>query len=152
MVQGRFLIVCLFFTVVTLIGCTPNANYRGKHVTKESLQTLQLGVHTKPDVRSILGSPSSIYTFDQNRWLYISKETTRRAFLNPVTCDAQVIVIAFNKDGIINTISNQDINASRLIKAVDRATPTAGHNIGFFEQIFGNFGRFHRRSDYTSTK
>ena len=62
MVQGRFLIVCLFVTVMTLIGCTPNANYRGKHVTKESLQTLQLGVHTKPDVRSILGSPSSIYT------------------------------------------------------------------------------------------
>jgi hypothetical protein len=39
----------------------------------------------------------------------------------------------------MNTLTMDD---ARQIEMVDRRTPTAGNELGFLRQIFGNLGRF----------
>jgi hypothetical protein len=43
------------------------------------------------------------------------------------------------------------METARTVAMNDRQTPTAGHKLGFFEQLFGNIGRFTGKKDEKKT-
>jgi outer membrane protein assembly factor BamE (lipoprotein component of BamABCDE complex) len=67
---------------LALTGCATIDN-RGHIVEPDQLELIKVGVTTKEQVAERLGSPSSVSTFGNKTWYYMSETTQTRAFLNP---------------------------------------------------------------------
>jgi outer membrane protein assembly factor BamE (lipoprotein component of BamABCDE complex) len=100
------------------------------------------GVHAREDVRTVLGAPSVVSTFDENIWYYIGRRTSQYAFFKRNVIEQQVLIVRFGADGPVQRISRLDKSDGREVELVERETPSAGRELGLLEQLFGNIGRF----------
>lgn len=125
-----------------LVACTPIVDTRGNIAETDRLALIQPGVTTRDEVAGILGSPSSVGTFDPNVWYYIGQRTEKTAFFQPDVVERKVVVLHFDGQGVVRDVGTLDKDDGQEIALVDRSTPTAGKELGFFEQILGNIGRF----------
>lgn len=137
-------IILYAVTALAISACEPIYEEKGYRLDPEQIAKVETGIATKDSVVDTLGSPSSVATFpDQGEaWYYISRSTEHFAFLNKNVLEQNVIVIKFDENDVVSEIKNYDKTDSRDVDVVDRTTPTGGNELGFFEQIFGNFGRF----------
>lgn len=136
--------ICTSVVLLALTACDPVKEEKGYRMDQEAIATIEKGVSTKEDVLEKMGSPSSVSTFpDQGEaWYYINKKTEHYAFLEKNILEQNVVVVKFDTSEIVSGIQNYDKDDRREINVVERTTPTGGNELGFFEQIFGNFGRF----------
>ncbi len=120
---------------VAVAACAPAVNTRGSVIDPELVSEIQPGTFTKDDVESLLGTPSSVGTFDDNTWYYITKKTQRWAFFEPDVLDQEVLVIAFDKKGVVSEIQRYDMNDAEDVEFVSRSTPTRGKSMTVFDQL-----------------
>jgi outer membrane protein assembly factor BamE (lipoprotein component of BamABCDE complex) len=125
-----------------LAACSPTVDTRGNIAETDRLSLIQPGVTTQEEVAGILGSPSSVGTFDPNVWYYIGQRTEKTAFFHPDIVERKVVVLHFDQQGVVRDVGTLDKADGQEIALVERSTPTAGKELGFFEQILGNIGRF----------
>lgn len=133
-------------------GCSPKTANRGNIPTPSQLEKLEIGKHTMEYVRGVLGTPSTVGTFDQSVWYYIGKRTERWAFFEESVLEQQVVAVYFDGNGTIEHIQTYDESDARRIEMVERKTPTAGHELGVVEQIIGNLGRFNKPAAASSSR
>ena len=60
--------------------------------------------------------------------------------------EERIIAVAFNADGIVNTIEHLDGDRQNIPYARTK-TPTHGNDLTFMQQLLGNLGRFNSSSD-----
>lgn len=125
-----------------LAGCHQPVDQRGNLPTESQLKEIQLGVTDKATVTRLLGSPSSVAAFDGDTWYYISQKTKEIAFFKPELVDQEVLVIAFDKEGVVREIRHRGFEDRVAVVPNPNATPAAGREFSFLEQLIGNFGRF----------
>lgn len=130
------------FTTLALTGCVSNVDQHGHLVEEDDLQGLQTGHSTKEDVMKTLGSPSSVSTFHDNQWYYISETRERVLFFLPRSVESKTTIMNFDENGLLTSVDFRGEEDKEMVAHVSRETPTAGHSFGFFEQMFGNVGRF----------
>jgi outer membrane protein assembly factor BamE (lipoprotein component of BamABCDE complex) len=123
-------------------GCTPISDTRGTFPTADLVKSIKVGVDTKAQVAQVLGSPSSVATFDDRTWYYIGTKTETYSFLAAEPIEQQVVRIRFDGSGTVSDIETKGLADAKPIEISDRVTPTAGHSLGLLEQLFGNIGRF----------
>jgi len=123
-------------------GCDSRQSTRGNLPTADQVELITPGVHRREDVRTVLGAPSIVSTFDENIWYYIGRRTTQYAFFERNVLEQQVLIVRFAPEGPVNRISRLDKSDGREVDLVERETPSAGRELGLFEQLFGNIGRF----------
>jgi outer membrane protein assembly factor BamE (lipoprotein component of BamABCDE complex) len=129
--------------ITALLGaCTPILNKRGYIAEPNVVASVRPGVDNRESVMSMLGSPSISGTFDQNSWYYISKNAEKVAFFDDRVLNQNILVIHFNEKGYVKTIDHIGLDQAHAVQMVKETTPTRGRELGFFEQIFGNVGRF----------
>jgi len=128
-----------------LSGCIERYSARGNLPNPDLLAELKPGDITRDEVGEILGSPSTVATFDKETWFYISETTKTVAFLEPEVTERKVVVLTFDKDGTLNKIKTYGLEDARKIKSVERKTPTAGNELTIIEQLIGNFNRFRKK-------
>ncbi len=127
----------------TLIaGCTTERQIRGFVIKEDLVQAVTPGLDNMVSVIDVIGSPSVRSTFDQNTWYYISSNKERKAFFTEEPVKQTVMVVQFDDRGIVDKISRYDLSHARSFEPNTNRTPTRGRELGFFEQIFGNIGRF----------
>ncbi len=137
--------VCLL-CLLTLPACSPVVNKRGNMVEDYKLQEVKAGVSTRSDVLQILGSPTTVSTFNPNVWYYLGQTTEKRGILDPEVVDEKIVAVAFNAEGVVEVI--QDVDNTREDVPIARAkTPTHGNDLTFTQQLLGNLGRFNPKSD-----
>ena len=139
-----FQVAGLGFLAIALTACAPRVDPRGNLVDAELLEELSPGDQSKDEVAELLGSPSSIANFGEETWYYISKRTETVAFFEPDVKERQVIIIKFGKDGRVSKIEKLGMQEARAVSPVERETPSSGNEIGVFQQLFGNLGRFNK--------
>jgi outer membrane protein assembly factor BamE (lipoprotein component of BamABCDE complex) len=122
-------------------GCSPTIENRGYNPENVQFDQVRPGVHSKLQVQEILGSPSTIPTFEPNTWYYVAKTTAARSFFTPTVLDQQVTVITFNNAGIVCSLKTYKGEEAKNIKPVERKTETAGQDTGVLREVFSNFGR-----------
>ena len=127
---------------LALASCDSIIDQRGFAATPGSIEKLEIGTQSREDVVRLIGSPSSVATFNPNVWYYISQRQEYFAFLKPAILDQKVMQLSFNETGRLQTIKNYDLNDAKDITMVARITPTAGKELTVLEQILGNVGRF----------
>ena len=137
----RLLLAATAFAAL-LSACAPNIIQRGNLPDPDLLSQVQPGVQTRNQVADLLGSPSSIATFGDEVWYYISSQTKTLAFYEPEVIDQKVIAITFDDAGKVKTIRAYGLEDAQAIDPVARTTPTGGREITFLEQLVGNLGRY----------
>ena len=97
---------------------------------------------SKDDVMRLLGVPSSVISFDDNTWIYMSSDIKRVAFFEPKEIDRDILKIKFNADDRVTEISHLTQTAGKEIKPDESKTDVKGENVGFFRKYFGGVGQY----------
>ena len=142
MARQQTLLAAAAACVLAAAACAPIADNRGHMVDPVDLTQLTPGVSTANDVVAVLGSPTTVGTFDDRNWYYIGQRIERVAFFEPEVTERRVVAVRFAEDGTLDTIEELGVEDGQEVEMVSRETPTLGREITFFEQIFGNLGRF----------
>jgi len=127
-------------------ACAPIAAVHGNFVDSDRLAALQPGLSQKADVASILGSPSTIGTFNDDTWYYIGENTEKRGIFRPEVVARKIVRIQFDERGTMREVQTLDESAGESVALSDRETPTAGRDMTFIEQMLGNVGRFSNKA------
>src|SRR5579885_3212453 len=127
------LLVAAAVVAVPLAACSPTISARGNLPTAEQLSQIKPGVTDKASVTALLGSPSSVATFDDTTWYYISQKSQELAFFRPEARDPEVVAVTFDKEGVVKDVRKTSSKAPRK-------------ELSFVEQLIGNFGKFNTNS------
>lgn len=128
--------------VLGAAACAPRVDVRGNLPDPDRVAEIVPGDTTREFVQEILGSPSNVSTFGRESWFYISNRTETVAFLAPEVQERQVLAIHFDDQGVVESVEKLGLEDGRDIDLVQRETPTAGNELTFLDQLFGNLGRF----------
>ena len=131
-----------FGLVIAVSACAPRIELRGNLPDPERLSEISPGEQSRDEVAEILGSPSSIAMFDSETWYYVSQRTETVAFFEPEIKERNVVVLQFDKKGIVSTVQTLGVDDGQNVLPIERTTPTSGSTLSLWDQIFGNFGRF----------
>ncbi len=125
----------LFFT-----ACTHTIDNRGYDFEIVDTSRVQIG-QTKEQVLNVLGSPSTLSTFKDNAWYYVSKKTATKSFFTPEMLDQKLVIIHFNND-VVSNIEKKDKTQAVIVEPSKNQTQTSGYESGVLREVFGNFGKF----------
>ena len=125
-----------------LAACGSRFDTRGNLPDPERLSEIKSGEITREEVLEMIGSPSNITTFGNEKWYYIAEQTETIAFFAPKVVGRQVVILHFDKQGVLEKLQTLDAESGRRVQHVDRTTPTYGNKLTALEQIIGNFQRF----------
>jgi outer membrane protein assembly factor BamE (lipoprotein component of BamABCDE complex) len=126
---------------IGLAGCAPTVNVHGHMPNPDALPEIKVGATSRDQVRALLGSPTSVATFDDKRWYYISRKTETGAYDQTELLEQEIVVIDFDDGGFVKAVDVQNgTENTQDVAMVSRVTPTKGRELGFFEQVLGNFG------------
>lgn len=139
--------LALCIAAIALAGCEPMIDTRGNLPDPETVLEVQPGVHDRNQVASILGTPSTVATFEDDTWYYVSRRTERIAFFEPEVVDQQVLVVKFDDTGLVSDMKVYGLEDGQVVEPVDRVTPTAGRELTVLQQLFGNIGRFNTANE-----
>jgi outer membrane protein assembly factor BamE (lipoprotein component of BamABCDE complex) len=124
-------------------SCAPSVEQRGNLPNPDKIAEIHAGSTTKDEVAKILGTPSSVSVFNNDRsWYYISRRTAQTAFFEPDVLDQQVYVVNFDDQGVVKAVDHRVLDDGKEITPVARATPAPGRELSFLEQLIGNLGKF----------
>lgn len=135
------LVLCLM-AGIALSACGNTRMVRGYVFDKQLADAIQPGVDNRQSVESTLGTPTVKASFNDNKWYYVSTTVRVRPVFWPDPKEHRVMAVAFNDAGVVTDVQNFDMSAMRSVNPVGDKTPTLGREINFFQQIFGNVGRF----------
>ena len=135
-------IALLAVGTLAISACDPVTDVRGHVPTPGTMEKLEVGTQSRDDVLRLLGSPSTVASFDNNVWYYISQRQEQVAFFEPKMSEQKVTAIYFGDNDRIREIKVFGPDDGKDPGMVDRKTPTAGKELTILEQIFGNVGRF----------
>jgi outer membrane protein assembly factor BamE (lipoprotein component of BamABCDE complex) len=143
--RPRWALVAALAACIAVSGCSwlmPPPQVRGNRVDADQLKELVPGTSTRADVTALIGSPTARATFDDNTWLYVSEVTQPRIGATLAVLEQQVTVLTFNDQGVLKDIRDVPKDEGEPLRMVSRTTPSPGTEASFFQQLFGNIGRF----------
>ena len=132
-ITRAFLPVAVLTVALSLSACEPRTAQRGAMPDVDVIAAIQPQKSTRADVERALG---------EETWMYIGEETEQLAFLERDINERSVLIIRFNKDGIVEDVESHGLEASRTVEPVERTTPTVGKKLTVIEQLMGNLNRF----------
>jgi len=140
------------FGAVAIAGCAASVEQRGNLPNPEKIAEIHAGTTTKDEVVKVLGTPSSVSVFNNDKsWYYISRRTAQTAFFDPDVLDQQVYIVNFDDQGVVKAVDHKVLKDGHEITPVARATPAPGRELSFLEQLIGNLGKFNSTGGGTSS-
>lgn len=135
--------------MMALGGCSPRLDVRGNVPDEEEVLEIQPGYFNREQVAELLGTPSTVGTFDENTWYYVGARTETTAFFDPDVVDQQVLMVKFDDAGMVQNMKLYGLEDGRIVTPVEDVTPTHGREMTVLQQIFGNLGRFSEGQETT---
>ena len=86
----------------TAAGCTATQNQRGYMESPGMLEAIRVGVDTKQSLQAALGSPSTLSTFSDNTWYYISMKQEDLLFFEPEETDRKIVAVNFGAGDVVS--------------------------------------------------
>lgn len=123
------------------MACSSTVNKRGYLPAPGMLEGIRVGVDSKSSLQAGLGSPSTISTFSDNTWYYVSSTQEDYLFFKPEETERQIVAVVFNADQTVASVKQYGLEDGIEVALSDRETPARGRELTFLQQIFGNVGR-----------
>lgn len=137
-------------TILFLSACSPVIDQRGNRPDEDNVASINPGVDNKQRVYELIGSPSTLSSFNDRTWYYISKKTETVAFFEPEIVEQQILAIRFDDKEIVQDLKIYNEKDGQQIAYVDRETPTEGNDFTILQQLLGNIGRFTKKDEGSS--
>src|SRR5262249_26663408 len=131
----------LLASLAALAACSPRIDQRGNLLDPDAVLAVQPGIQTKDQGAQLVGTPSTIPTFGDKTWDYISKGTGPTAIFQPDITDQQVLVVKFDSNNDVERVQLSGMDDAYESERVSRTTPTYGQRLTILQQLFGNIGR-----------
>ena len=128
-------------------GCAPTVSTHGHAITAGDLTHITPGVTSREEVARLLGSPSTIGTFDQERWFYVSQRSEVVSFYQADITQQDVVSIDFDGRGIVSNVHTHGLELAQAIQPDPNKTRTLGNELTAMQQFLGNIGRFNTTPD-----
>ena len=125
----------------TAAGCTATQNQRGYMESPGMLEAIRVGVDTKQSLQAALGSPSTLSTFSDNTWYYISMKQEDLLFFEPEETDRKIVAVNFGAGDVVQSVQTYGPDQAVEVSFSRNETPARGRELSFLQQIFGNIGR-----------
>ena len=126
---------------LSLAACNAPVHIRGHVTDPESVEAIKAGEYTREDVLTLLGTPSTVSTFDERKWYYIGHKATKFAFQHPEILERNVLVVSFDDTGYVSHKQIFSLADGREIEPIARETSTEGRDFTIMQQLLGNLGR-----------
>ncbi len=135
-------ILIITIAALALGACSSRKFVRGYMADEEVIGSIKPQVDTHDSVQQMMGSPSSVATFDNNNWYYYSKKSESLAFFKEDITELNIIAVRFDTDGYVTAIDRYSIDNLNNVDPVGQTTRTHGRELSFIQELFGNIGRF----------
>jgi outer membrane protein assembly factor BamE (lipoprotein component of BamABCDE complex) len=136
------ILAVLAFMLLTA-GCVKSTKLVGYTNEGAKFNEIQVGKATKSTITNDFGSPSSVSTYGDEIWYYISTEQENVAFFTPKIKSQNVVAIAFSGD-TVKSVNQYNKNDAQKVKISSDYTKTDGQDAGVLGQLLGNVGRFNK--------
>lgn len=134
-------VLCAVSLAALAAACAPVTAFQGYQPVDVRPAEIKAGADSKTTVRTKLGSPTTVSTFEPNIWYYMAQTTDAFGAYTPRTRTREIVAITFDKTteqvARVDTLTAKD---GRVIAFNGRATPTVGRELGIFEQLISNVG------------
>ena len=124
-----------------LAACSNPIHVRGQIPDTDTIESIKAGVHRREDVFEMLGTPSTISTFEDRKWYYIGQKSIEYAFKKTTVLERSVLVVSFDSTGRVDEKAFYTLADGWEIDPVARITPTEGRELTIMQQLLGNLGR-----------
>ncbi|MCE2509890.1 MAG: outer membrane protein assembly factor BamE [Alphaproteobacteria bacterium] len=124
----------------SVTACASRISTRGNVPDADALSEIRLGVQTREDIAELIGNPSTVTTFGDYTWYYISETVEMSALGDLEVLDRKIIAIDFDTRGLVQNVRQYDLRSGRVVKMVERKTPTPGKEPSANESILGGIG------------
>ena len=99
----KILIILLFLLT---LNCSTNkvSKIHGFRLIENKYEKVEINKNNKNDIRNLIGPPSSISNFDNNKWFYIEREKTNQSIVKlgkKKINKNNVLVLKFNDFGFL---------------------------------------------------
>ena len=117
-----FIIILFFIT-----NCSGNkvSNYHGAKLLKTKYEKIQINITNKNDIIDIIGPPSSISDFNQNKWFYFERLKTNQSLFKLGTQRIKknnILIVELDDKGILKDKLLLDLNNMNDIKYLKAIT------------------------------
>lgn len=140
-------IVIAMIATTSLSGCSPKVDTIGHMNIRKDSSKIVVGESYKQDVVRWLGTPSTKSNFGQETWYYVAATREAYGFMKPKTTEQYVTRISFDSDGKVIENKSYTLQDSKEVAISKDFTPTEGQQLGFWEQMLGNVGKFNRTEE-----
>ena len=127
--------------LLLLSACQAKVSVHGNMPEMEELAAVQPGQDDRNSVLNRLGTPSSVSTFQENKWYYIGSKIEEEAYFLPEVIDNQIMIVTFDNQGIVEKTEFLNLADAVEVDPESRITPTEGVDFTVMQQLLGNFGR-----------
>ena len=123
-------------------GCSPTVTNHGYRLDPDLIAQIRPGVTSRDQVARLLGSPSSVGTFGDQSWYYVTQRTEQVSFYQSKVADQRVVRIDFDPSGVVKDIDQRGLQEARNVAPAKDITPSTGNELTLLQQFIGNIGRF----------
>ena len=110
-----------------LLSCSGNkvTNYHGPKQLESKFDKLKVNITNKNDILEIIGPPSTISTFDKNKWYYIERMKTNQSLIKLGSQKLEknnILIVKLNNYGILESKKILDLNDMNNLKYLEKNT------------------------------
>jgi outer membrane protein assembly factor BamE (lipoprotein component of BamABCDE complex) len=133
--------------VALLAACQPTIETHGHRLDEDQLTRIRPGASSRGDVAALLGTPSTLSSFDDRTWYYVGRRVEEQSFFDRDLTAQDVVRVRFDENGTVQRVERFELADARAVDPVDDETPTGGNEMNIVEQFIGNIGRFNTGGD-----
>jgi len=130
----QILVICIILLFL-LSACTGRTSNHGILNIDNHIQNIVQNNMEKAEVEIILGPPSIVSTFDDNKWYYMSNKIHRVGVLKPKVLEHQIYEIIFDEENHVIDVQQYDLSNFKEIDYNDKETATKGNEKNLIELL-----------------
>ena len=130
----QILVIYIIFLFL-LSACTGRISNHGVLNIDNNIPNILQNNMEKAEVAIILGPPSIISTFDENKWYYMSNIIHRVGFSKPKVLKHQIYEIIFDEENRVIDVQQYDLSNFKEMDYNDKETATKGNEQNLIELL-----------------
>tara|TARA_Y100001935_G_scaffold248331_1_gene245360 strand:- start:553 stop:1008 length:456 start_codon:yes stop_codon:yes gene_type:complete len=136
----KFIIIIIFFFT---INCSGNkvSNFHGSKQLEAKFNLIKVNVNNKNDLIKLIGPPSSVSDFNNNKWFYIERLKTNQSLIklgNQKIEKNNVLIVELDTFGIVREKKLLDLEDMNDVKYLKATTEKEFQNNNFLYNVFSS--------------
>ena len=129
--------------IISIVNCSGNkvTNYHGSKSLEKKFERIIINKTNRNDIIKIIGPPSSISDFDENKWFYFERYKTNQSLFKLGSQKIKknnVLIVVLNNKGVLKSKKILDINDMNNLDFSKTITNKDFKNTNMFYNVFSS--------------